>query len=102
MNSNTSIYLVFRCNTCPVGWGCTIHRLHLCKGLRPLFILNECPGYEIKQSDYDVPVMLEQWGMRSTTPLLSLPAAVVAPDRDLLYGINRTKLRTYGKLNHLK
>ena len=21
---------------CPVGWGCKIHRLHLCRGLRPL------------------------------------------------------------------
>ena len=26
---------------CPVGWGCRIHRLHLCRGVRPP--LNECP-----------------------------------------------------------
>ena len=28
---------------CPVGWGCRIRRLHLCRGVRPP--ANECPGY---------------------------------------------------------
>ena len=32
----------------PVGWGCRIHQLHICSGVRPP---NECPGYDIKQSD---------------------------------------------------
>ena len=34
---------------------------------------NECPGYETKQSDGEVPVMLEFWGMWSTPSLSSLP-----------------------------
>ena len=32
---------------------------------------NECPGYDAKQSDGEVPAVLELWGMRST-PLLPL------------------------------
>ena len=28
--------------------------------------LNECPGYDTKQADGEVPVMLEVWGMRTT------------------------------------
>ena len=28
---------------CPVGWGCRIHRLHLCRGVRPPHTPNECP-----------------------------------------------------------
>ena len=35
-----------------------------CRGVRPL--PNECPEYDTKQSDGEVPVMLELWGMRST------------------------------------
>ena len=46
---------------------------------------NECPGYDIKQSDGEAPVMLELWGMWSTPLLLSLPGPlwpkVVAPNR---------------------
>ena len=46
---------------------------------------NECPAYDAKQSDGEVLVMLELWGMRSTPSLPSLPAllwpGVVAPDR---------------------
>ena len=34
---------------------------------------NECPGYDIKQSDGEVPVMLELWEMQSTPLLPSLP-----------------------------
>ena len=34
---------------------------------------NECPGYDTKQSDGKVPVMLKFWGMWSTSLLLSLP-----------------------------
>ena len=33
---------------------------------------NEYPGYDSKQSDSEVPVMLELWGMRSTPSLSSL------------------------------
>ena len=28
--------------------------------------LNECPGYDTKQSDGEAPVMLELWAMRNT------------------------------------
>ena len=67
---------------CPIGWGCRIHQLFLCK-MVPL-PLNKCPGYDTKQSDGEVPVMLELWGIQST-PSLPFPPGpfwpgVVAPD----------------------
>ena len=36
---------------------------------------NECPGYDVKQSDSGAPVILELWGMQSipSLPLLSAP-----------------------------
>ena len=78
---------------CPVGWGCRIHRLLLCRGVRtppP----NECPGYDTKQSDGEVPAMLELWEMWSTPLLPSHPGplwpGVVAPDKGPIYGLNRT------------
>ena len=37
------------------------------------FLLNECPGYDTKQSDGEVPVMLELWRMQSTLSFPSLP-----------------------------
>ena len=56
---------------------------------------NECPGYDIKQSDGEVLVMLELWGMRSTPSLPSLPgplcSGLVASDKGPIYGLNRTK-----------
>ncbi len=55
--------------TWPVGLGCRIHRLLLCRGVRPQ---NECPVYDTKQYDGEVPVMQEIWGMQSTSLLLSL------------------------------
>ena len=51
---------------------------------------NDCPGYDTKQSDSEVPAMLELWGMRSTPSLPSSPGplwlGVVAPDRVLSMG----------------
>ena len=51
---------------------------------------NECPGYDTKQSDGEVPVMLDLWGMQSTLSLPSLPGplwpGVVAPDKALSMG----------------
>ena len=71
----------------PVDWGCRIHRLLLCRGVRPP---HECPGYDTKQSDGEVPAMLELWGMRSTPSWTSLPGSlwpgVVAPDKALSMG----------------
>ena len=76
---------------CPVGWGCRIHRLLLCRRVRTP---NECPGYDTKQSDGEVPAMLELWGMQSTLSLPSLPGplrpGVVAPDKGPMYELNRT------------
>ena len=70
----------------PVGWGRGIHRLLFCWGVR--LHLNKCPGYDTKQSDGEVPVMLELWGMRSTFSLLPGPLwpGVVALDRVLFMG----------------
>ena len=51
---------------------------------------SECPGYDTKQSDGEVPAVLELWVMRSTPSLPSLPGplcpGVVAPDRALSMG----------------
>ena len=73
---------------CLVGWGCRIHRVHLCREVSSLPY--ECPGYETKQSDGDVPVMLEFWEMQGTPSLASLPRplwfGVVALDRALSMG----------------
>ena len=76
---------------CPVGWGFWIHKLLLCRGVRPPS--NECPGYDTKQSDDEVSVMLDLWGMQST-PLLPGPfwPGVVAHDKGPINGLNRTKL----------
>ena len=72
---------------CPVSWGCRIHWLHLCRAVRPL---NECPRYDTKQSDGEVSVMLEPWGMRSTPLFPSLPGPLWprmwAPERDQSMG----------------
>ena len=90
-----SVYIPACLVVCPVGWGCRIDRLLLCRGVRPP--PNECPRYDTKQSDGEVPVMLELWGMRSTFLLPSLPGPlwprVVALNKDPIYGLNRTKLR---------
>ena len=73
---------------CLVGWGCRIHRLHICREVRPL--PNECPGYDTKQSDGEVLVMLELWGIRSNPSLSLLPGplwpGVVATDKALFMG----------------
>ena len=51
---------------------------------------NEYPGYDTKQSDGEVPAVLQLWEMRSTPSLPSLPGplwpGVVAPDRALSMG----------------
>ena len=118
INSNTWNHL----RVSPVSWGCRIHQLHLCRGIR--HPTNACPRYDTKQSDGEVLVILELWGMQRTPslPLLLGPlcSGVVAPDRVLSMdqielncvlmlnwiAWNRTvftfKLCTYVKLNCLK
>ena len=72
---------------CPVGWGCRIHRLHLFGGVRTP---NESPDNDTKQSDGEVPEMLEFWRMRSTPYVPSLPSplwpGMEVPDRALSMG----------------
>ena len=88
MESPFSLFMKIQHGNCLVGWGFRIHRLLLGRGIRHPF--NECPGYDIKQSDGEVPVMLVLLRMRSTPSLLSLPVplwpGVVAPDRVLSMG----------------
>ena len=59
----------------------------LCRKVRPP---NECPEYDTKQSDGEVPVMLGLWGMQNTPSLPLFPGTlwpgVVAPDRALSMG----------------
>ena len=62
---------------CPVVWGCRVHRLLLCREVR--LPPNECPGYDIKQSDGEVSKMLELWGIQ-TTPLLPLLPGPLWPE----------------------
>ena len=56
---------------------------------------NKCPGYDTKQSDGEVLVMLKLWRMRSTPFLPLLPGPlwprVVAPDKGLIDELNRTE-----------
>ena len=51
---------------------------------------NECPRYDTKKSDCEVPVILGTGGIRSTPSLPLLPGSlrpgVVAPDRALSMG----------------
>ena len=58
------------------------------EGVRPP--PKECPRYDTKQSDGEVPVMLGLWGMQSTPSLPLLPgpfwSGMVAPDRVLSMG----------------
>ena len=60
------------------------HRLLLCRGVRPL---NKWPGYDSKQSDGEVPVMLgnAEYPFIAITPR-SVLARVVAPDRFFFMG----------------
>ena len=68
-------------------WGYKIYRLDLCRGVR---LPDEIPDYGTKQSDCEVPVMLELWGMWSTPVLQSLLDSywpgVLIPDRVLSMG----------------
>ena len=51
--------------------------MHLCRGLRPT-PFNECPEYVTKQSDGEVPVMLELWVIQSTPFIAIAPRSTLA------------------------
>ena len=72
----------------PIGWGCRIHRLHLCIWCKPP--PNDCPGYDTQLSADEALVLLELWVIWSTSSLPSLPdllwPVMVAPDRVLSNG----------------
>ena len=80
-------------------------QLLLCKGVRPPLPLNKCHGYDTKQSDGEVPVMLELWRMQSILSLSLLSGAttpglcpgVVGTDRVLSLG--QIELNCVLKLN---
>ena len=94
--------MITKTSCCPVSWGCRIHQLHLCRVVRPP---NETPGYDTKQSDGEVPVMQELWGMWSTPSLALIPGllwpGVGAPDRALSTGQIELNSLTNTKLNCL-
>ena len=75
-------------SSCPGGWGGRIHRLFLYRGVTPTQRVSWL--YDTKQSDGEVPVMLELWGMWSIPSFPSLPvplwSGVVGADRVLSRG----------------
>ena len=78
---------------CPIDWGCRIHRLLLCRGVRPHHT-NECPVYDTIQSDRGVPVMPVPWGMRSSPSLPSLlgPFWLGVVALDMVLSMGQTEL----------
>ena len=66
---------------------------------------NKCPGYDTKQSDGEVPVMQEIFGMRSTSSLPLLPGPlwpeVIARDRALSMGQIELNCVPIAKLNSI-
>ena len=70
---------------CLVSWGCRIIDCFSVERQDPS--TNKCPRYDTKQSDGEVPVMLQVWVMRSASSLPSLSGplypTVIAPDRVL-------------------
>ena len=91
------IFKEMNCDDCPVSWLGVLSNtlwLLLCRGVRPP-PPKDCPGYDTKQSDGEVPVMLELWGMWSTPWLPLLPGplwpSMVVPDRILAMGLIELK-----------
>ena len=70
------------------NWGCEIHLLHLCRELDAT--PHEYPGYDTKQSDGEVLVMLELLGIWSTSSMPLRPGPpwpeVLISDRALSMG----------------
>ena len=62
---------------------------------------NECPACDTKQSDSEVPAMLGLWGIRIIRSLLLLQGPLWPGMLAPIYGLIRTKLHTFAKLNCL-
>ena len=56
---------------------------------------NECFDYGSYQSDGEVPVMRELWGMWSTPFIAIASRSTLTQSGSTIYELNRTKLRTY-------
>ena len=63
-------------NECPVAQSTGAAEFIDCISAEESDFLFESLGYDTKQSDGEVPVMLELWGMRSTPSLASLPGSL--------------------------
>ena len=50
-------------------------QLHLCRRVR---LPNECPVYDTKHTDCETSVMMELWGMRSTSSFYITPRSTLA------------------------
>ena len=72
MHTYIYIYIYIYIHVSPVDWSNRIHRLQLYREVK-VPPLNKQPGYDIKQSDGEVLVILELEGMQSTPSLPSLP-----------------------------
>ena len=87
----------------PSCLACRIHRLLLS---RRETHLNKFPDYETNNSDGGVPIMLEFWGLNEYSFIAITPRSTLARRGSTwmvpIYGSNRTKVRTYAKLNCLK
>ena len=71
---------IFLISHCPVSWGYRIHRLHLCRRVRPPPSPNECSWYDNKQSDGEVPVMLVALGNVEHPFISNAPSSTLAPN----------------------
>ena len=88
LNSNISLLFRFFCLFAKSVGAVENTDCNSAEGLRPP--TDEYPGNDTKQSDGEVPAVLELWGMRSTPLLPSTPGplwpGVAAPDRTLSMG----------------
>ena len=78
----------------PADWCCRIHRLHLCRGVRPhsttTTTTTECPENYIKPSDGELLELWGIWSTRSLSLLLGPFSVVVVAHDNPIYGSNWT------------
>ena len=113
-NENLMI-LIWDSNECTT-WSCKDINMHIANGLSEIKRIlaqsagsveytdcfsNEYPGYDTKESDGEVPVMLEIWGMRSTSSLPLLPDLLWPrmAETDNVLSMRQIELNCVRKLN---